>query len=381
MRREGRRPIWHTNQFYQFLRPLPGYLDYFAFKEWHPEITPENRGYYLMHFGNSGAITNHWGFAVLQPNVRDQINNDILDLLIVFVLECFDGPVSLIEWQEKFCCLLSEIGIVRPGSVKVLVGTRSFVLQQHRDDRVRWIYYPFFELCVFQAAQQRNLSFAPAEIGNRPKKFLHLIRTPRTHRQLMAMYLEFQDCASHGLCTWPGNTSVEINTSNKTNIYNVELDYHRKFRKFLGRAKSLSHRYVDSNGPEDQWLDILNFYRLCELELINETHQVIGNQVFLTEKTFRPLALGMPFLFLGCPSSLRLLRDLGYQTFPELIDESYDKSFSPLQTIAHIGNTLKKICDHNIDIWNNPDIVAKIHHNQRVFWGRDHAKALHDAIV
>lgn len=46
---------------------------------------------------------------------------------------------------------------------------------------------------------------------------------------------------------------------------------------------------------------------------------------FLTEKTFKAMAWGMPFLFVGNQHGLQRIRDLGFRTFPEWFDESYDE--------------------------------------------------------
>jgi hypothetical protein len=40
-----------------------------------------------------------------------------------------------------------------------------------------------------------------------------------------------------------------------------------------------------------------------------------SSNLFLTEKTFKPLALGMPFIVIGNPYILKRLRSLGYKTF------------------------------------------------------------------
>ena len=44
----------------------------------------------------------------------------------------------------------------------------------------------------------------------------------------------------------------------------------------------------------------------------------------ITEKTFKPLALGHPFVTIGCKGSLEIARSLGYSIFDEIIDQSYD---------------------------------------------------------
>jgi hypothetical protein len=45
---------------------------------------------------------------------------------------------------------------------------------------------------------------------------------------------------------------------------------------------------------------------------------------FLTEKTFKCLKHGHPFVLVGCAGSLAALRSAGYRTFDQVIDPAYD---------------------------------------------------------
>src|SRR5262249_40124055 len=49
----------------------------------------------------------------------------------------------------------------------------------------------------------------------------------------------------------------------------------------------------------------------------------------ITEKPLKPLANFHPFLLLGNPGSLGLLRKLGFETFAKVLDESYDDELDP----------------------------------------------------
>jgi hypothetical protein len=64
---------------------------------------------------------------------------------------------------------------------------------------------------------------------------------------------------------------------------------------------------------------------------------------FLTEKTFKAIKHGQPFVIVGCAGSLAALRSLGYRTFDHAIDNSYDnisnnteRWIAVRQAIAHI---------------------------------------------
>ena len=58
------------------------------------------------------------------------------------------------------------------------------------------------------------------------------------------------------------------------------------------------------------------------------------SQHMFTEKTWKPIAMKMPFITIGQPHTLKLLRELGYKTFPW--DESYDEITDPDKRMAAI---------------------------------------------
>ena len=69
----------------------------------------------------------------------------------------------------------------------------------------------------------------------------------------------------------------------------------------------------------------------------------VFNYHWLTEKVAKPLATGKPFVLLGGRHSLQLLRDWGFVTFGDIIDESYDDEAIPTLRIAKIINSLKQV--------------------------------------
>jgi hypothetical protein len=118
---------------------------------------------------------------------------------------------------------------------------------------------------------------------------------------------------------------------------------------------------VDSHASADYNIDD---YTQCWFDVVLET-LFDGPTVHLTEKILRPIACGKPFLLAAGPGSLQLLRDYGFQTFGDFIDESYDdetdsvkrldaiistmkkiQNFTPQQRML-VNRRLKKVCEHN----------------------------------
>jgi hypothetical protein len=67
----------------------------------------------------------------------------------------------------------------------------------------------------------------------------------------------------------------------------------------------------------------LNHYRDSKLSLVTETG-VDDTHCRITEKTLKPLALGQPCITVSHPHSLDCARELGYATYDDCLDNSYD---------------------------------------------------------
>jgi hypothetical protein len=63
----------------------------------------------------------------------------------------------------------------------------------------------------------------------------------------------------------------------------------------------------------------------------------------LTEKIFRPIACGQPFILASTPGSLKYLRSYGFRTFNPWIDETYDDIFDSNDRLAAIVAEMKRI--------------------------------------
>jgi hypothetical protein len=90
------------------------------------------------------------------------------------------------------------------------------------------------------------------------------------------------------------------------------------------------------------WLSLFDQSAESLLYLVTET-VATGRKHHLTEKTFKPIALGMPFIIVGTQGSLRYLRSYGFKTFGDLWDESYDDEPDDSKRIEKIAQVLKQL--------------------------------------
>jgi len=68
-----------------------------------------------------------------------------------------------------------------------------------------------------------------------------------------------------------------------------------------------------------------------------------GRRWHLTEKTFKPIVLEMPFILVAPVGSLEYLRSYGFKTFGHIIDESYDEETNDILRLEKIAELLKDI--------------------------------------
>jgi len=68
-----------------------------------------------------------------------------------------------------------------------------------------------------------------------------------------------------------------------------------------------------------------------------------GQRLHITEKTFKAIALEMPFVLLAPAGSLLYLREYGFKTFSSVFDESYDEETNDQLRLEKVTKLLKNL--------------------------------------
>ena len=116
------------------------------------------------------------------------------------------------------------------------------------------------------------------------------------------------------------------------------------------RAQQLPINFAgESDHPMHScWLSLFDQAADSLLYLVTET-VADGRRHHITEKTFKPIAMGMPFVLVATQGSLKYLRSYGFKTFGHIWDESYDTIADPHQRIAEVASLLKTLCDLSVE--------------------------------
>ena len=101
-------------------------------------------------------------------------------------------------------------------------------------------------------------------------------------------------------------------------------------------------------------------YDRVSIEVVCETNTTSGT-FFITEKTIRPISYGRLFLVIGSPNYERNLKELGFDTFDDILDKSYDTESSYIR-VDKVFNSLKKFMQNPVDY---STITARLKNNQQ----------------
>lgn len=222
-------------------------------------------------------------------------------------------------------------------------------------DRIKMISFP-----VSHDSLSRNLNMAPEpdyDVEKVPEKlFLSWNRRYRPHRTAMVLALESHNLVDRSYISMgivdPENTNYRFSHTVDLLRYLI-LDLSQETAdRFTRKLPLVLDGETDTTEMcEDFTAKNRQFYQNSLVSLITETNFDLP-ELTLTEKSFKPFKEKHPFIIIGVPGALQALQDLGFQTFSEFWDESYDQIQDPSLRIGKISNVCKEIGN-----WNREQIL------------------------
>ena len=127
----------------------------------------------------------------------------------------------------------------------------------------------------------------------------------------------------------------------------------------------------------------LEIYENSQLTVVTESHFDQTGGLFITEKTFRPLLVGHPFMILGQKGTLEKLRSWGFITDFDGLDQSYDLVADDSERFLQFHLALRNWCVQDSEIrrtaiykWNNI-----IQHNFQNYKKSNFKKTMFDNVI
>lgn len=138
--------------------------------------------------------------------------------------------------------------------------------------------------------------------------------------------------------------------------------------RFLDWCRQIDLDSITNHWVRDQYSaeqntnrDLVRHYGRFGLELVAETY-CKGDTFFPTEKTVRPLSQGKPCLIYGPIRFLHRLHKLGFETYGDIWDESYDQLEGPDRWRA-MKQEIQRILDQSLHLHSDIQLIAD--HNRK----------------
>lgn len=181
------------------------------------------------------------------------------------------------------------------------------------------------------------------------KAFLNFNRRWRLHRPALVALLYTNNLLDRGHIS----LAPDVDRENWNVVWNQLINIHTdEIKEVLQSNKDnicgLPPMYLDTTelhinqAAYDDTTEYL--YRDSYFSVVSETNYYNDKPGrFLSEKVFKPIIMGHPFIIVSRPNSLDSLRELGYKTFSPYIDESYDTIEDNSERLLAIVKEIKRL--------------------------------------
>ena len=257
----------------------------------------------------------HYSFI---KSMSDKVINDLkLDKCKIIIDTMSEGHEFDMVWIKQLHKLIDSVDIPRK-NVYYLTSNNKYKQTYcnifKSQLKINVLEFPYFESAVYEQfiLEKKNINFKDM---NRDKYFLSFNRAVRPHRKELVHFLKSQHLLDKGYVSYyPEKLYVDIEIT---------------------------------EGPEKNMASNIGgdiFYNNSYFSIVTETC-FYEDTIFLSEKTFKSIIHLHPFILYSTPYTLKHLRSLGYKTFGNFIDESYDEIENNEERIQILNKEVKRLCN------------------------------------
>jgi hypothetical protein len=351
-----------------------------------PDIFPELVSNELVYIGYGGLEGESEGFLSFLRADEEKIVSEITEQYNqgkrIFVYECLREGL-LLPVILKFLRITTTINLPDASFIwltgdpngKKIIEEQVLHKFTKKPFQVWGAYY--FEYLAHKTFPIYSKEYSP---GHKEKTFLCFNNVLRPSRIELLEHMLKHDLVKDSYYSFIGGsrdtaTIDRLLASIDTKAYPNIHDNKKILPLILGYDKSDGLPW-----SSDLELTDYEFYENSYFSVVAETlyyqHYAVPNQnyigylqafigLFLTEKTYKPIAAKHPFILLAPAHSLRMLRERGYKTFSPFIDESYDEIENDDLRLKAVVEEIKRLS--NSDLVNFTYQVKDIvEHNEKI---------------
>ena len=251
-----------------------------------------------------------------------------------------------IKYSNKRSIILdfeSQIGMsddnmrYKPPEIKSLRPNSVILITYFNNDKFNFCFYPFdwIKICSFD----KKMSKEKFSVNNFLKSGICLLGgwTPR-RKVIFEKIIEHRDKI---IISYYPRQSGDWDECHDIMYHNFVDDIVKKhdISYFRSNCISYNNRLFTQNNYLNNYDNSIIYshlvpkklYSLSEIQLVAETEddfvlkeKRISEGFYVTEKTGKALYSGLPWVIYGAEGFLQNLKSLGFETFGDIIDESYD---------------------------------------------------------
>lgn len=319
---------------------------------------------FVYPFEKYGYVDRHTGYKHVRIPER-VIDDCVAKRAAILVYDTWEGDPWW-HYNEYITHICMNNRHLRPEHFLVVSGN----LKQPTNIPYKHVGLLWFQSIFQESFDTELLEFMVLKEKPRENKFIMMSRRPAEHR--LAMLYNLWDFLDQGVASFSIENDlwelIRDNTPNYLKKYDPE-----KMQKILDHLplRIRGDANADELNPVKDHVPV-KFYN-SHLHIVPETFyrgEDNPEQMFFSEKTFKPIQAFQPFVLINYPNSLGTLRQYGYETFSEWIDESYDIPEHINDRIAAASSAVIEFINHSpkelAAIHKEMYPVLKHNHNQRI---------------
>lgn len=227
-------------------------------------------------------------------------------------------------------------------------------------------FFPYFYLHTHTALKNEIKHITINNTITPNKNFLCLNRRMYYHKYQIIEELFNRGLLNDTRFSWVDNKNTK-NFLNKKLVNHLNIDVNN----FKAIQLEDDVMYGSELSTHEEYLYTINpvWYYKSKVNIITETN-FNETEIHITEKTWKAIYLGVPFVISASKGHLKTLRDMGFKTFNSVINEDYDD-------MSGGSNKIKQIIDSAIElsnIYDSKEVLEICKFNQELYFNLEHRR-------
>lgn len=320
---------------------------------------------------------NHTFFDFISAEAKEQIRNENL-----FILFDYSSEGDIREQVFEKIHEGIEKNNISPNKVIFICSAvntheiyESWLSQQEeKPEKIKTAIYPWAVYAkareLFEKLQGGEFRFKGSSSSyestdsidfesKRKYKFLNLNRRLKPHRVILLSFLENEGLIENNLVSYDidllycKEAQIPFQVDLQQNQYTSDKEEIKQILKGYHSLRKRKKQVVDNDDINSVWgfgYENKEDYQNTYFSIVSET-LFYEFATYISEKTFKPFAHCHPFVMVSKKGTLKYLRDIGFKTFGDFWDESYDDEEDDAIRMKKIFNLVKELSNKTDDEW------------------------------